>query len=113
MNEETTNPITPILTRELVEQKFPNLKNLEATHGTLTVIRSKDKIGLFKKPSREVLRMVSDLKETNPIGFSEQIGNNCFVDGDRELLEKDEHFIPIMPLLAELVEYGTAELLKL
>jgi hypothetical protein len=101
------------LTRELVEAKFPNLKNLEATHGPLKAIRVDDKIGLFKKPSRQVISMASSLEGSDPMGFMAMIAENCFIEGDKELLTDDDLFLAIVPLLNQLRELKVAELVKL
>ncbi len=111
MQEAANN--TAELTRKLVEDKFPNLKNLEATHGTLKAIMVDDKIGLFKKPNRQVISMATALSTTDPIAYLEKLAENCFVEGDRELLDDDDCFMAIIPKLNELVETKTAQLLKL
>lgn len=101
------------LKREFIEQKFETLKNLEAEHGKLTAIQVEDKIALFKKPSRQVLKMATAISATDPMGYLEKIAENCYVAGDRELLDDDEYFLAIVPVLNELVQTKTASLLKL
>jgi hypothetical protein len=101
------------LTRELVEARFPNLKNLEAEHGPLQAIRVDDYIALFKKPSRQVIGMATALESSDPMGFLETIANNCYVAGDKEIIENDDCFLAIVPSLNRLRDLKTAELVKL
>lgn len=101
------------ITLQTIESRFPELNNLKAQHGQLTAITVEDKIGLFKKPTRQILSMATALASSDPIGYIEKIAENCFVAGDRELLENDEYFLAIMPKVSELVETKTAALLKL
>jgi hypothetical protein len=96
-----------------VHAKFENFKNLEKEHGQLTAIAVEDKIGLFKKPSRQVISMATALQENEPMKFMEVIADNCFVAGDRELLDDDDCFLAIMPMLNQLRELKTAQLVKL
>jgi hypothetical protein len=103
----------PALTVEAVMAKFPEFKNLEATHGKLKAIRVDDKIGLFKKPTRQIIGMASALSTTDPMKYLEMLAENCMVAGDKELLEDDDCFMAIMPFLNMLIETKTAELLKL
>lgn len=108
----TANPKTP-LTKEMVAAKFPDLKNLEVLHGPLKAMMVDDKIGLFKKPTRQIIGAASKISTSDPMKYLEMLAENCFVAGDRELLDDDDCFIAIMPLLNELMETKTAELLKL
>jgi len=101
------------LTRELVAQKFPDLKALEAAHGKLSAIAVEDKIALFKKPTRDILKMAAAKGTNDPIGYLELVGENCYIAGDRELLDDDDYFMAVMPMLNDLAETKTAELLKL
>ena len=103
----------PVMTVDLVKAKFPEFKNLEATHGPLKAIIVEDKIGLFKKPTRQIIGAASALSTTDPMKYLELLAGNCFVAGDRELLDDDDYFMAIIPKLNELVDTKTAELLKL
>ena len=115
MKEQATEtPAQPLaLTVDLVMAKFPEFKNLEATHGKLKAIMVEDKIALFKKPTRQIIGAASALSTSDPMKYLEMLAENCFVAGDRELLDDDDYFMAIMPKLNELIETKTAELLKL
>lgn len=115
MKQDTTQTPaqTPSLTVDLVMAKFPEFKNLEATHGKLKAIMVEDKIALFKKPTRQIIGAASALSTSDPMKYLEMLAENCYVAGDRELLDDDDYFMAIMPKLNELIETKTAELLKL
>jgi len=72
-----------------------------------------DKIGLFKKPDRKIISMASAVAATDPLEYVATVAENCFVEGDRELLDQDDYFLGIVPVINELVETKTATLLKL
>lgn len=101
--------------RERAIEKFgvDKIAALEKTHGKLTLIEVEDKMGLFKRPDRKVMSAASVVASTDPMEYLAMIAENCMVEGDRILLEDDEYFFAITPLINKLVETKTATLLKL
>lgn len=99
----------------LAVEKFGQEKidALTKKHGQLSVIIVEDKMGLFKKPDRKVISSASAVAATDPIEYVAIIAENCFVEGDKELLQEDDYFLGIVPVINQLVETKTASLLKL
>lgn len=102
-------------TTELVQQKFKpeELEQFKKEHGELSAIKVGDKLGLFKKPDRKTIGAAAAHINTDPIEYVAIIAENCFVAGDRELLEEDDYFLSLMPMMNDLVQMKEAELVKL
>lgn len=101
---------------ELVQramERFSNYEALKKEHGPLTVMACGDKMALFKNPSRKVIGVASSYLATNLVKYTEEIANNCFVEGDRELIDEDEYFLSILPELQSLGERKSVEVAKL
>lgn len=101
------------LTAELIKAKIPNVEALKKEHGELTAIAVEDKIALFKKPTRKVIGMASAHIQSDIMEYLSIIAENCYVAGDRAIIDEDEYFLAIVPQLNALVETKTASLLKL
>lgn len=90
-----------------------HVASIEQKHPGVSLIKVGDKMGFFKKPDRKILGAATSFAAAEPIKYVEVIAENCFVDGDKELLTDDDYFLSLMPLVNELVNVKTAELAKL
>ncbi|MCX8018935.1 MAG: hypothetical protein N2747_00405 [Chitinophagaceae bacterium] len=82
-------------------------------HGAVFEIKVEDKTAYFKKPSRKTLMYASTVLQNNPLRFNEILMQECFLGGDRELIENDDYFLSASSCLADIIEIKTAELKKL
>ena len=92
-----------------VEAKVDELKK---KHGEIFRYTTIDgKIAYFKAPDRKTLGFASSTSNGDNIMYKEIIANNCFVDGDREILENDKYFLAFSTEVLNLVEVieGTLE----
>lgn len=104
-----------IALRARVIERFgeKRIAELERAHGQLTTIEVEDKMGIFKSPDRKILSMATTASRDEPIEYLSLIAENCFVEGDKILLENDDYFFSIMPHLNNLSNLKVAKLLKM
>lgn len=99
---------------EIIKKRFGNeIAKMKEQHGQLTAIVVEGKIGIFKKPDRKTISLAASYATTDPIRYVEILAENCFIAGDRELLDNDDLFLSVMPKLNALIETKEAELVKL
>lgn len=74
-----------------------------------------DKRAILRKPTRKDLSYATagSGQGTDAMKFSEVLMNQCWVDGDREILENDDYFLGAVPVLQALSEVKKAEIKKL
>lgn len=91
-----------------------NLQELRAKHPNLSVYRTSDgKTAYFKSPTRQILGYASSVSNGDNIAYKQIIAENCFVAGDREILEQDKYFLGLAGKILQLVEIVEGELEKL
>lgn len=88
------------------------IAELKAEHGDLFLITVEDKAAIFKSPSRKTLSYANGVNK-DIIKFNETILNNCFVEGDRELIDDDRYFLAAGAKAVELIEIKESEIAKL
>lgn len=79
----------------------------------LSIVIVDDKMAIFKQPDRKTIAVASTYMASNPLKYLELIAENCFVEGDKELLSDDDYFLSLVPVLNGLMETKFAELGKL
>ena len=88
------------------------INDWKKTYGDLYEISVEDKKAYFKMPDRNTLSLVMSLQK-NPMKANEALAVNCFVGGDRVLLEDDQLFFATLSKLVALLQLKEATLKKL
>jgi len=70
-------------------------------------------VAYLKKPSRKVMSMALSTGKNDPIKFGEIILNNCWIDGDRQIIDDDRLFFGAMQQLDQMIEFASSEIKKL
>lgn len=89
------------------------IEELKAEHGDIFLMTVEDKAAIFKKPSRKALSRSYTVAKTDPFKSNEVLLVDCFVDGDRELLEVDAYFLGAQNQLPKIMEAKESSLEKL
>ncbi len=84
-------------------------------HGTVYEVKVDDKKAILKKPTRQDLSYATAGSGQGKDGmkFAELLLKQCWIDGDREILEDDEYFLSALPVLESITELKQAEIKKL
>lgn len=88
------------------------IAELKAKHGQIFLIEVEDKAAVFKAPDRKTLSM-ANVVQNDIIKFNETILKNCFIQGDRELLDNDAYFLGAGAKAIELVQIKESKIAKL
>jgi hypothetical protein len=89
------------------------IENLKAKYGKIFKITVGDKSCILKSPTRKDLSYASTVGAKDPLKFNEVILKNCFVEGDREIVDSDEYFLGASSKIQEIIEVKEASLEKL
>ena len=76
-------------------------------------IKVEDKVGYFHAPDRNTMGYAMQQAQKNPMSANEVLAKNCFLGGDKELLENDTYFLALSARLSELIEIKSSSLKKL
>jgi hypothetical protein len=82
-------------------------------HGEVFRLEVEGHVAYLKKPSRKVMSMALSTGKNDPIKFGEIILNNCWIEGDRQIIDEDKLFFGAMGQLDQMIEFAGAELKKL
>lgn len=82
-------------------------------YGDVYEVKVEDKYGYLKKPDRKILSFATSVGQNDPMKFNEMVLNNCWIDGDIDLKNKDEYFFALVAKMNELIEIKEAEIKKL
>lgn len=100
-------------TKEL-EARKNKIAALKAEHGDVYSYKTSDnKEAFFKVPSRKILGFASAESQGDSLKYKDIIARNCFLDGDRDILDQDKYFIGFAGRILEMVEVVEGELEKL
>lgn len=74
-----------------------------------------DKKAILHKPSRKDISYATSGSSSgqDAMKFNEILMRQCWVDGDREILEDDDYFFGAVPTLQAILEVKKAEIKKL
>ena len=74
-----------------------------------------DKKAVLHKPSRKDLSFASagSGQGSDVFKFSEILMRQCWIDGDREIMDDDDYFLGAVPVLQAIAEVKQAEVKKL
>ena len=71
-------------------------------------------IGYFKQPSFTVFSKYLTVSQSNPAVAMRQLATDCFIDGDKELIDDDSLFIfGLMGQLSKIIEMRNGRLINL
>lgn len=82
-------------------------------HGDVFQLDVDGHIAYLKKPSRKVMSMALGAGKNDPIRFGEIILNNCWIEGDRKIIDEDKLFFGAMQQLDQMIEFASSDLKKL
>jgi hypothetical protein len=86
---------------------------LKKTHGTeIHEVVVGDKVAYFKKASRATLRAALSFIDKDRLKYMEIILVNCFVGGDRTVLENDDDLYGLVDVVPELTKGKLARIKK-
>ena len=74
-------------------------------------ITVEDKSCVLRKPTRQEFSFVSGIKD--PIQLSETLFKQLWLEGDQEILEDDDYFLPAFGKLDQILKTKEAEVKKL
>lgn len=81
--------------------------------GEIFQLKVEDKQCFIHKPGRQVIDLaISSSAKRNSL-FNETLLRNCWLAGDKEIVEVDDYFFAVSAQLDEVVKFKTAELKKL
>lgn len=89
------------------------LQEWKKKHGDVFHIKVEDKSCYLRKPDRKVLSFAAAAGKSDPMKVGEAILKNCWLDGDKEIIEVDSYFLGASGKLDQMVEVKEAELEKL
>lgn len=99
-----------------MEFKQERIEELKRKHGDIYLIEVHDEdktySGIVRKANRKDLSFVSMIKD-DPIKMMETLMRNVWIEGDEELMDRDDLFLSVMPKLEELLKTKEAEIKKL
>ena len=89
------------------------IEEYKAKYGEIFKIEVGGKSALLRKPTRKQLAYISESKATNNIKASEFLLKECWIEGDQEIIDDDELFLGVIPILGKIIEVKQAQLEKL
>lgn len=92
------------------------LKEWKEKHGDrLFKIKVEDKLAVVRKPGRKDLSFATagSSQGRDALKFAEILLKQCWIDGDKEIMEDDDYFLGAVPTLEALAENKKAEIKKL
>jgi hypothetical protein len=99
-----------ILSGVASEEQIAMYKQL---HRDVFEVKTGNKVCYLKRPDRKTLSAADAIGSTDPMRYNEVILENCWLSGDNEIKTNDNYFLEVVPVLAELVDFGRAEIKKL
>jgi len=76
-------------------------------------VKASGKVCYLKRPDRRTLQAADAVGSSDPMRYNEILLDNCWLGGDSEIKTNDLYFLETVPVLAELVDFGRAEIKKL
>lgn len=97
----------------LTELTDEQIEAVKKEFGDLFLITVEDKKCYLHKPSRAVLDLAVQSAAKRSSMFDETIMRNCWLAGNKEILEVDEYFYAASKQIDEVIKFKTSELKKL
>lgn len=80
-------------------------------HGEIFELSVEDKSCILRRPNRQDLSFVSVVKD--PIKMGETLMKQLWVDGDKEIQERDDLFLAAIPKMEEVIKVKESQIKKL
>lgn len=101
------------MSKEVFEPTAEQIAGWKKQYGDVFRLEVDGHVAYLKKPGRKVMSMALSTGKNDPIKFGEIILNNCWLGGDRQIIEDDRLFFGAMQQLDQMVEFAESELKKL
>lgn len=82
-------------------------------HGDIFQLTVEDKTCFIHKPTRQIIDLAISSSAKRSSLFEETILRNCWLAGDKEIVDNDEYFFAVGKQLDEVIKFKSAELKKL
>lgn len=86
-----------------------NIENLKKEHGRIFTAKADGMTAYFRKPTRKELSYALTL-QSKPLEMTEVLLKQCFVGGDRAMIEETEYLLGCAPIAEKLLEVKQVEL---
>ena len=93
---------------EITKEQIAELKK---QHGEIFEISVEGKSCIVRRPNRKDLSYVSVVKD--PIKMSETLLKQLWVEGDKEIQERDDLFLAVIPKMEEVIKVKESQIKKL
>ncbi len=100
--------------KKLIGQATPEqIEAWKKEHGEIFQVVVEDHLAYFKKPGRKILAYASKALQESSIQYVEELLDNTFVGGSKEVLTNDDYFLAAVQVVDQMLVLKTAELTKL
>jgi hypothetical protein len=89
------------------------IEGYKKEYGDIFQIDVEDKKCFLHKPTRQILDAALEASTKKNSKFNETIMRNCWLAGDKIIMEDDEYFMGASKVLDEVITFKSAELKKL
>lgn len=103
----------PFEQNTLKELSNAEIASAKAQFGDIYMIQVEGKKVFIHKPTRNVIDLAQISGRSKPSMFEETILRNCWLAGDKEILDDVELFYSISDQIGKIVQTKSAELVKL
>jgi len=102
----------PFEDNHLTELTPEQIEAAKAKYKAVFEITVEDKKCWLHKPDRNVLDLANSASSKKSSKFNETILRNCWLAGDKDIVEEDDYFYGASTQLDELITFKNAELKK-
>lgn len=103
--------MNPVAENKKVSQE--QIESWKAEHVDITRVNIGVKEAYFKAPSRKAYSYASKVASTDPLQFNEIILKDCFIGGDKELIDNERYFLTMSGHVKDLLGIMESSLEKL
>ena len=89
------------------------IESYKAEYREVYEITVEDKKCFIHKPTRQILDAAMNASSKRNSMFNETLLRNCWLAGNKEIMEDDDYFMGASAQLDQVIEFKTAELKKL
>lgn len=82
-------------------------------YGDCFQLTVEDKVCFIHKPTRQIIDLAHASSAKRTSMFEETILRNCWLAGDKDMVENDDYFYAVGNQLNEIIKFKSAELKKL
>jgi len=96
-----------------IDLSTEEIEQAKQAFGDVFQLQVEDKKCYIHKPTRQVIDLAVQSAAKRSSMFDETILRNCWLAGDKEIVDVDEYFYAVSKQLDEVIKFKTAELKKL